>query len=121
MAEAGGLNPLEYGFDSHRGHRWLSVIQPLIALTLRLASWLMYPAFAGAVITWFVTGDLRSTIWVILVVGACGVVAGTPLASGLIHVGSETAFIPNPARLIPGRSVERHSAIPSTPIVAVAQ
>ena len=29
MAEAGGLNPLQYGFESHRGHAQGSKLSPM--------------------------------------------------------------------------------------------
>jgi heavy metal translocating P-type ATPase len=47
----------------------------------RLAAWLVYLALAGAVVTYLVTGDLRATISVVIVAGACGIAAGTPLAA----------------------------------------
>lgn len=46
----------------------------------RLAGYLVYFALAAAVITWLITRDMRSTISVIIVAGACGIAAGTPLA-----------------------------------------
>jgi Cd2+/Zn2+-exporting ATPase/Cu+-exporting ATPase len=46
----------------------------------RLAGYLVYFAIACAVLTYFVTRDMRSTISVIIVAGACGIAAGTPLA-----------------------------------------
>lgn len=46
----------------------------------RLAAWLVYCSLAMAVVTWFVTSDLRQTISVVIVSGACGIAAGTPLA-----------------------------------------
>lgn len=46
----------------------------------RLAGYLVYFALVCAVVTFLVTGDLRATISVILVTGACGIAAGTPLA-----------------------------------------
>ncbi|HEY9788227.1 MAG TPA: cation-translocating P-type ATPase [Candidatus Obscuribacterales bacterium] len=47
----------------------------------RLASYLVYFAFAGAAITLLVTGSVTDAIAVIIVAGACGVAAGTPLAN----------------------------------------
>jgi heavy metal translocating P-type ATPase len=46
----------------------------------RLAGYLVYFALACAGFTFLVTGDARATISVIIVAGACGVAAGTPLA-----------------------------------------
>jgi heavy metal translocating P-type ATPase len=46
----------------------------------RLAGYLVYFAAAAAAVTFLVTRDVRSTISVIIVAGACGVAAGTPLA-----------------------------------------
>jgi Cd2+/Zn2+-exporting ATPase/Cu+-exporting ATPase len=46
----------------------------------RLAGYLVYFAVACAAVTFVVTRDARSTISVIIVAGACGIAAGTPLA-----------------------------------------
>src|SRR6201987_1258883 len=46
----------------------------------RLAGYLVYFALACAAITFLVTRDAKSTISVIIVAGACGIAAGTPLA-----------------------------------------
>jgi heavy metal translocating P-type ATPase len=46
----------------------------------RLAGYLVYFALACAALTFLITRDLRSTISVIIVAGACGIAAGTPLA-----------------------------------------
>jgi Cd2+/Zn2+-exporting ATPase/Cu+-exporting ATPase len=46
----------------------------------RLAGYLVYFAIASAVLTFAVTRDARATISVIIVAGACGIAAGTPLA-----------------------------------------
>jgi P-type Cu+ transporter len=53
---------------------------PVQALADRLAGYLVYFALAAAAITFIVTRDARSTISVIIVAGACGIAAGTPLA-----------------------------------------
>lgn len=53
---------------------------PIQRLADRLAGYLVYLAFAAAAITFVVTRDIRSTISVVIVAGACGVAAGTPLA-----------------------------------------
>ena len=46
----------------------------------RLAGYLVYFALGAAALTFLVTRDARSTISVIIVAGACGIAAGTPLA-----------------------------------------
>lgn len=46
----------------------------------RLAGYLVYFALGAAVLTFLLTHNLRSTISVIIVAGACGIAAGTPLA-----------------------------------------
>jgi heavy metal translocating P-type ATPase len=46
----------------------------------RLAGYLVYFALAAAVLTFLITHNIRSTISVIIVAGACGIAAGTPLA-----------------------------------------
>ena len=53
---------------------------PIQKISDRLAGYLVYGAMAAAVVTFLVTRDLRATIAVIIVAGACGVAAGTPLA-----------------------------------------
>jgi P-type Cu+ transporter len=46
----------------------------------RLAGYLVYFALGAAVLTFFITHNVKSTISVIIVAGACGIAAGTPLA-----------------------------------------
>jgi Cd2+/Zn2+-exporting ATPase/Cu+-exporting ATPase len=46
----------------------------------RLAGYLVYFALGAALLTFVLTRDARSTISVIIVAGACGIAAGTPLA-----------------------------------------
>jgi Cd2+/Zn2+-exporting ATPase/Cu+-exporting ATPase len=46
----------------------------------RLAGYLVYFALCAAALTFILTRDARSTISVIIVAGACGIAAGTPLA-----------------------------------------
>ena len=53
---------------------------PVQRLADRLAARIVYLALAAALVTYLATQDVRSTISVIIVAGACGVAAGTPLA-----------------------------------------
>jgi len=53
---------------------------PVQRLADRLAGYLVYFALGAAALTYFITSDIRSTISVIIVAGACGIAAGTPLA-----------------------------------------
>ena len=53
---------------------------PVQRVADRLAAALVYFAFSAATLTFIVTRNLTSTIAVIIVAGACGVAAGTPLA-----------------------------------------
>ena len=60
---------------------------PVQRIADRLAAGLVYFAFGAAVLTLIVTRNITSTIAVIIVAGACGVAAGTPLAI-LAGIGS---------------------------------
>jgi Cd2+/Zn2+-exporting ATPase/Cu+-exporting ATPase len=53
---------------------------PVQRLADRLAGYLVYFALGAAALTYLVTRDIVSTISVIIVAGACGIAAGTPLA-----------------------------------------
>jgi heavy metal translocating P-type ATPase len=53
---------------------------PIQKLADRLAGYLVYFALGAAALTFVVTRDARSTISVVIVAGACGIAAGTPLA-----------------------------------------
>ncbi|GAA2179602.1 hypothetical protein GCM10009785_06890 [Brooklawnia cerclae] len=53
---------------------------PVQRLADRIAGLLVYVALAAAAVTYLITRDLRATISVVIVAGACGVAAGTPLA-----------------------------------------
>lgn len=53
---------------------------PVQRLADRMAGYLVYFALASAVLTYFITHDIRATISVVIVAGACGIAAGTPLA-----------------------------------------
>src|SRR6202045_3830240 len=46
----------------------------------RMAGYLVYFALGAAALTFLITRDVRSTISVVIVAGACGIAAGTPLA-----------------------------------------
>lgn len=68
---------------------------PVQRLADTLATALVLIAVVGAVATWFLTGDLRSAISVIIVAGSCGVVAGTPLAmlASMARAARRGAFV----------------------------
>jgi len=53
---------------------------PVQRLADRLAGYLVYFALVAALFTFLLTRDITSTISVIIVAGACGIAAGTPLA-----------------------------------------
>jgi heavy metal translocating P-type ATPase len=53
---------------------------PVQRLADRMAGYLVYFALGAAALTFLITCDMRSTISVIIVAGACGIAAGTPLA-----------------------------------------
>ena len=53
---------------------------PVQRLADRMAGYLVYFAIGAAALTFLITGDMRSTISVVIVAGACGIAAGTPLA-----------------------------------------
>jgi P-type Cu+ transporter len=53
---------------------------PVQRLADRAAGYLVYFALFAAAITFLMTRDIRSTISVVIVAGACGIAAGTPLA-----------------------------------------
>ncbi len=53
---------------------------PIQRVADRLAGYLVYFALGAAVLTFLVTHNIRSTISVVIVAGACGIAAGTPLA-----------------------------------------
>ncbi len=65
---------------------------PVQKLADQLAGYLVYVALGCAVLTWVLTQNIRDTISVIIVAGACGIAAGTPLAilagSAGQHAGS---------------------------------
>lgn len=53
---------------------------PVQRLADRMAGYLVYFAIGSAVLTYLITQNVTSTISVIIVAGACGIAAGTPLA-----------------------------------------
>ncbi len=53
---------------------------PVQRLADRLAGYLVYFALGAAILTFAITRNIYSTISVVIVAGACGIAAGTPLA-----------------------------------------
>ena len=53
---------------------------PIQKVADRFAGYLVYFALAAAAVTLLITHDARATISVVIVAGACGIAAGTPLA-----------------------------------------
>jgi heavy metal translocating P-type ATPase len=53
---------------------------PIQGIADRLAGYLVYFALGTAGLTFLITHNIRSTISVVIVAGACGIAAGTPLA-----------------------------------------
>lgn len=53
---------------------------PVQRLADRMAAYLVYFALGAAALTFLITRDIRSAISVVIVAGACGIAAGTPLA-----------------------------------------
>lgn len=53
---------------------------PIQRLADRLAGYLVFFAIGCAILTFIISHDIRSTISVVIVAGACGIAAGTPLA-----------------------------------------
>ena len=53
---------------------------PIQGIADRLAGYLVYFAMGAAVLTFLIGHNVRSTISVVIVAGACGIAAGTPLA-----------------------------------------
>lgn len=69
-----------YGQIIHVVERAQASRAPVQRLADRFAAWLVYFPLAAALVTFLVTGDLRSALSVVIVAGACGIAAGTPLA-----------------------------------------
>ncbi len=74
---------------------------PVQRLADRLAAWLVYLALAGAALTFLITRDLTATISVVVVAGACGIAAGTPLAvlASIARIARSGAFVKDGAHL----------------------
>ncbi len=78
---------------------------PIEKIGDRLAGYLVYFALACAALTFWVTRDARSTISVIVVAGACGIAAGTPLAIlGAIGRAAQKGVIVKGGRYLEGLS-----------------
>lgn len=80
------VNPTKIGKDTTFG-KIIEIIEkaeksraPIQKTSDKLAARLVYFAFAGAILTYLFTRDIHSTISALIVAGACGVAAGTPLA-----------------------------------------
>lgn len=95
------------GTDSSYGRIIAAVKQaqssepPVQRLADRLAAWLVYLALIGAAVTYLVTRDLTATISVVVVAGACGIAAGTPLAvlAAIARIARSGAFVKDGAHL----------------------
>lgn len=78
---------------------------PIEKIADRLAGYLVYFALACAALTYWITADARSTISVIVVAGACGIAAGTPLAIlGAIGRAAQKGLIVKGGRYLEGLS-----------------
>jgi Cd2+/Zn2+-exporting ATPase/Cu+-exporting ATPase len=78
---------------------------PIEKIADRLAGYLVYFALACAALTFWITRDARSTISVIVVAGACGIAAGTPLAIlGAIGRAAQQGVIVKGGRYLEGLS-----------------
>ena len=80
---------------------------PVQRLADRLAARIVYLALAAALVTFLAPRDARATISVIIVAGACGVAAGTPLAvlAAIARAARCGAFVKD------GTHLERLSAV----------
>ena len=74
---------------------------PVARLADKLAARLVYLALVGAVITYIATSDVTATISVVVVAGACGIAAGTPLAvlAAIARIARSGAFVKDGAHL----------------------
>lgn len=66
-----------------------------------VAAYLVYFALGGAILTYLLTRDVTATISVIVVAGACGIAAGTPLAvlAAIARTARKGVFIKGGAHL----------------------
>ncbi|GAA2571267.1 cation-translocating P-type ATPase [Microbacterium binotii] len=74
---------------------------PVQRLADKLAARLVYLALGGAVLTYVITRDITASISVVVVAGACGIAAGTPLAvlASIARIARSGAFIKHGAHL----------------------
>jgi len=74
---------------------------PIQRIADRLAARLVYCAIAGGIITYLVTHDVLSAISALIVAGACGVAAGTPLAilAGIVRTAREGIVVRGGAQI----------------------
>ncbi|AWE42838.1 HAD-IC family P-type ATPase [Actinobaculum sp. 313] len=74
---------------------------PVQRLAERLAARIVYVALAAAVVTYIATRDIHSTISVVIVAGACGVAAATPLVvlAAIARCARTGAFVKDGAHL----------------------
>jgi heavy metal translocating P-type ATPase len=74
---------------------------PVQRLADRLAAHLVYLALVGAAITLLITRNWTATISVVVVAGACGIAAGTPLAvlAAIARIARSGAFVKDGAHL----------------------
>jgi heavy metal translocating P-type ATPase len=74
---------------------------PVQRLADRLAAWLVYLALGGAILTYLFTRDVTAAISVVVVAGACGIAAGTPLAvlAAIARIARSGAFVKDGAHL----------------------
>ncbi|MDR1450098.1 MAG: cadmium-translocating P-type ATPase [Propionibacteriaceae bacterium] len=74
---------------------------PVQRLADKLAAWLVCLALGGAILTYIVTRDITASISVVVVAGACGIAAGTPLAAlaAIARIARSGAFVKDGAHL----------------------
>lgn len=74
---------------------------PVVRLADRFAAYLVYIALAAAAATYVATSNWTTTISVVVVAGACGIAAGTPLAvlAAIARAAHSGAFVKDGAHL----------------------
>ncbi|EEZ77633.1 putative cadmium-exporting ATPase [Actinomyces sp. oral taxon 848 str. F0332] len=74
---------------------------PVVRLADRFAAYLVYIALAAAAATYVATSNWTTTISVVIVAGACGIAAGTPLAvlAAIARAAHSGAFVKDGAHL----------------------